>query len=85
MPVYKRHNVLVYISRRDGQLIRAKKLDKEAYFRELGLEVPEEEKSTLINIEEVSLKREDELIEFRIRARIQKIRRVSGKVWWAKR
>ena len=29
----------------------------------------EEEKNTLINIEEVSLKREDELIEFRIRAR----------------
>jgi len=33
----------VGLSGRDGQLIRAKKLDKEAYFRELGLEVPEED------------------------------------------
>ena len=33
----------VGLSGRDGQLIRAKKLDKEAYFRVLGLEVPEED------------------------------------------
>jgi acetylglutamate kinase len=33
----------VGLSGRDGQLIRAKKIDKEAYFRELGLEVPEED------------------------------------------
>ncbi|MFN0239106.1 MAG: acetylglutamate kinase [Aquificaceae bacterium] len=33
----------VGLSGRDGQLIRAKKLDKERYFRELGLDVPEED------------------------------------------
>ncbi len=33
----------VGISGRDGRLLRAKKLDKERYFRELGLPVPEEE------------------------------------------
>ncbi|MGC8852229.1 MAG: acetylglutamate kinase [Hydrogenobacter sp.] len=33
----------VGLSGRDGNLIRAKKLDKEEYFKELGLEVPEED------------------------------------------
>ncbi len=33
----------VGLSGRDGQLIRARKLDKEAYFRALGLQVPEED------------------------------------------
>ena len=33
----------VGLSGRDGQLLRAKKIDKEAYFKDLGLEVPEED------------------------------------------
>ncbi len=33
----------VGLSGRDGQLIRARKLDKERYFKELGLEAPEED------------------------------------------
>ncbi len=33
----------VGLSGRDGQLIRAKKLDKERYFKELGIEAPEED------------------------------------------
>ena len=44
----------VGLSGRDGQLIRAKKLDKEKYFTELGLEVPEEDIGFVGEVESVN-------------------------------
>ena len=50
-------------SGRDGQLIRAKKLDKEAYFRELGLEVPEEDIGYVGQVEGVNVELLQTLME----------------------
>jgi len=53
----------VGLSGRDGQLIRAKKLDKEAYFRELGLEVPEEDIGYVGQVEGVNVELLQTLME----------------------
>lgn len=53
----------VGLSGRDGQLIRAKKLDKEAYFRELGLEVPEEDIGYVGQVEEINVELLQTLME----------------------
>lgn len=45
----------VGLSGRDGQLIKAKKLDKEAYFKSLGLEVPEEDIGYVGQVEGVNV------------------------------
>jgi acetylglutamate kinase len=45
----------VGLSGRDGELLRAKKLDKESYFKELGLEVPEEDLGFVGEVEEVNV------------------------------
>ncbi|MCX8164465.1 MAG: acetylglutamate kinase [Aquificaceae bacterium] len=45
----------VGLSGRDGQLIRARKLDKKAYFTELGLEVPEEDIGYVGEVEGVNV------------------------------
>ena len=44
----------VGLSGRDGQLIKANKLDKEKYFTELGLEVPEEDIGFVGEVESVN-------------------------------
>ncbi|HAV39643.1 MAG TPA: acetylglutamate kinase, partial [Aquificaceae bacterium] len=53
----------VGLSVRDGQLIRGKKLDKEAYFRELGLEVPEEDIGYVGQVEGVNVELLQTLME----------------------
>ncbi|MCX7990139.1 MAG: acetylglutamate kinase [Aquificaceae bacterium] len=45
----------VGLSGRDGQLIRARKLDKTAYFTELGLDVPEEDIGYVGEVEGVNM------------------------------
>lgn len=45
----------VGLSGRDGQLIKARKLDKVRYFRELGLEPPEEDLGFVGEVEEVNV------------------------------
>ncbi len=45
----------VGLSGRDGQLIKAKKLNKEAYFKSLGLEVPEEDIGYVGQVEGVNV------------------------------
>ncbi|MCS7263102.1 MAG: acetylglutamate kinase [Aquificaceae bacterium] len=45
----------VGLSGRDGQLIRAKKLDKDRYFTELGLEVPEEDIGFVGEVESINV------------------------------
>ncbi|MFN3470993.1 MAG: acetylglutamate kinase [Aquificaceae bacterium] len=53
----------VGLSGRDGQLIKARKLDKEAYFRELGLEVPEEDIGYVGQVEDVNVELLQTLME----------------------
>ncbi len=45
----------VGLSGRDGNLIKAEKLDKESYFKELGLEVPEEDLGFVGDVKEVNV------------------------------
>ncbi|MFN4319859.1 MAG: acetylglutamate kinase [Aquificaceae bacterium] len=53
----------VGLSGRDGQLIKARKLDKEAYFRELGLEVPEEDIGYVGQVEDINVELLQTLME----------------------
>lgn len=53
----------VGLSGRDGELLRAKKLDKESYFKELGLEVPEEDLGFVGEVEEVNVELLQALLE----------------------
>ncbi|MCS6876541.1 MAG: acetylglutamate kinase, partial [Aquificaceae bacterium] len=54
----------VGLSGRDGQLIRARKLDKKAYFTELGLEVPEEDIGYVGEVESVNTELLQVLMDF---------------------
>ncbi|WP_448587728.1 acetylglutamate kinase [Thermocrinis sp.] len=45
----------VGLSGRDGNLIKAKKLDKERYFKDMGLDVPEEDLGFVGEVEEVNV------------------------------
>ncbi|MFN3813969.1 MAG: acetylglutamate kinase [Aquificaceae bacterium] len=45
----------VGISGRDGQLIRAKKLNKETYFKDIGLEAPEEDIGYVGEVEDINV------------------------------
>ncbi|MFN7066078.1 MAG: acetylglutamate kinase, partial [Aquificaceae bacterium] len=53
----------VGLSGRDGQLIRAKKLNKEEYFRSLGLEVPEEDIGYVGQVESINVELLQTLME----------------------
>ncbi|MFN3870826.1 MAG: acetylglutamate kinase [Aquificaceae bacterium] len=53
----------VGLSGRDGQLIRAKKLNKEEYFRSLGLEVPEEDIGYVGQVEGINVELLQTLME----------------------
>lgn len=53
----------VGLSGRDGQLLRARKIDKEAYFKDLGLEVPEEDIGFVGEVVEVNTDLLEALLE----------------------
>ncbi|MFN3599178.1 MAG: acetylglutamate kinase [Aquificaceae bacterium] len=53
----------VGLSGRDGQLIRAKKLNKEEYFRSLGLEVPKEDIGYVGQVEDINVELLQTLME----------------------
>jgi len=53
----------VGLSGRDGNLIKGKKLDKEKYFKDLGLEVPEEDLGFVGDVDEVNVELINTLLE----------------------